>query len=174
VRASALLSDYFSPISGANERKRGAKLIKEQNYVTAILAENSDAGPSQVVNVMVGLSVYKFAYCIRLVVHVQLFIISFVLFCYRLTVDVTESGTQFLERELIMFVRSVHYSDYLEQDLCIQDDITIGYPLHCVLCQVNWCLAVRDKKFMHNMTTGHSHTTKTCLSDIIRFSLHLI
>jgi hypothetical protein len=75
-----------------------------------------------VVNVMVGLSVYKFAYCIRLVVHVQLFIISFVLFCYRLTVDVTESGTQFLQRELIMFVRSVHYSDYLEQDLCIQDD----------------------------------------------------
>jgi hypothetical protein len=33
-----------------------------------------------VVNVMVGLSVYKFAYCIRLVVYVQLFIISFVLF----------------------------------------------------------------------------------------------
>jgi hypothetical protein len=33
-----------------------------------------------VVNVMVGLSVYKFAYCIRLVVHVQLFIISFVQF----------------------------------------------------------------------------------------------
>jgi hypothetical protein len=33
-----------------------------------------------VVNVMVGLSVYKFAYCIRLVVHVQLFIISFMLF----------------------------------------------------------------------------------------------
>jgi hypothetical protein len=33
-----------------------------------------------VVNVMAGLSVYKFAYCIRLVVHVQLFIISFVLF----------------------------------------------------------------------------------------------
>jgi hypothetical protein len=33
-----------------------------------------------VVNVMVGLSVYKFAYCIRLVVHVQLFIISLVLF----------------------------------------------------------------------------------------------
>jgi hypothetical protein len=31
-------------------------------------------------NVMVGLSVYKFAYCLRLVVHVQLFIISFVLF----------------------------------------------------------------------------------------------
>jgi hypothetical protein len=33
-----------------------------------------------VVNVMVGLSVYTFAYCNRLVVHVQLFIISFVLF----------------------------------------------------------------------------------------------
>jgi hypothetical protein len=35
-----------------------------------------------VVNVMVGLSVYKFAYCIKLVglVHVQLFIISFVQF----------------------------------------------------------------------------------------------
>jgi hypothetical protein len=73
-----------------------------------------------------------------------------------------------------MFVRSVHYSDYLEQDLCTQDEFTIGYPLHCVLCQVNWCLAVRDKKFMHNMTTGHSHTTKTCFSDIIVFSLHLI
>jgi hypothetical protein len=67
-----------------------------------------------------------------------------------------ESGTQFFQRELIMFVHSVHYSDYLEQDLCIQD----------VLCQVNWCLAVRDKKFMHNMITGHSYTTKTCLSDI--------
>jgi hypothetical protein len=68
-----------------------------------------------------------------------------------------------------MFVRSVHYSDYLEQveqDLRIQDEFTIGYPLHRVLCQVNWCLAVRDKKFMHNMTTGHSHTRKACLSDI--------
>jgi hypothetical protein len=83
-----------------------------------------------------------------------------------------ESGTQFFQRELIMFVRSVHYSDYLEQDLCIQDEFTIGYPLHCVLCQVNWCLAVRDKKFMHNMTTGHSRTTNTCFSDIIMFSLH--
>jgi hypothetical protein len=50
-----------------------------------------------------------------------------------------ESGTQFFQRELIMFVRSVHYSDYLEQDLCIQDEFTIGYPLHRVLCQVNWC-----------------------------------
>jgi hypothetical protein len=48
----------------------------------------------------------------------------------------------------------------------MQDEFTIGFPLHCVLCQVNWCLAVRDKKFMHNMTAGHSHTTKTCLSDI--------
>jgi hypothetical protein len=81
-----------------------------------------------VVNVMVGLSVYKFTYCIRLVVHVQLFIISFVLFWYRLTVDVTESGTQFLQRELIMFVRSVHYSDYLEQDFCIQDDYYYRLP----------------------------------------------
>jgi hypothetical protein len=73
-----------------------------------------------------------------------------------------------------MFVHSVHYSDYLEQDLCIQDEFTIGNPLHRVLCQVNWCLAlaVRDKKFMHNMTTDHSHTTKTCSSDIIMFSLH--
>jgi hypothetical protein len=33
-----------------------------------------------VVNVRVGLSAYKFAYCIRLVVHVQLFIISLVQF----------------------------------------------------------------------------------------------
>jgi hypothetical protein len=33
-----------------------------------------------VVNVIVGLSVYKFAYCNRLVVHVQFFIISSVLF----------------------------------------------------------------------------------------------
>jgi hypothetical protein len=72
-----------------------------------------------------------------------------------------ESGTQFFQRELIMFVRRVHYSDYLEQDLCVQDEFTIGYPLHCVLCQVNWYLAVHDKKFMHNMTAGHSHTTKT-------------
>jgi hypothetical protein len=27
--------------------------------------------------------------------------------------------------ELMMFVRSVHCSDYLEQDLCIQDEFTI-------------------------------------------------
>jgi hypothetical protein len=27
--------------------------------------------------------------------------------------------------ELMMFVRSVHYSDYLEHDLCIQDEFTI-------------------------------------------------
>jgi hypothetical protein len=40
-----------------------------------------------------------------------------------------ESGTQFFQRELIMFVRSVQYSDYLEQNLCIQDEFTIGYPL---------------------------------------------
>jgi hypothetical protein len=33
-----------------------------------------------------------------------------------------ESGRQFFQRELIMFVHSVHYSDYLEQDLCIQDE----------------------------------------------------
>jgi hypothetical protein len=72
-----------------------------------------------------------------------------------------------------MFVHSVHYSDYLEQDLCIQDEFTIGHPLHHhELCQVNWCLAVCDKKIMHNMTTGHSHTTKTCFSDTIVFSLH--
>jgi hypothetical protein len=36
-----------------------------------------------------------------------------------------KSGTQFFQRELIMFVRSVHYSDYLEHDLCIQDEFTI-------------------------------------------------
>jgi hypothetical protein len=72
-----------------------------------------------------------------------------------------------------MFVHSVHYSDYyLEQDLCIQDGFTIGYPIHHVLCEVNWCSAVRDKKCMHNMTIGDSQTTKTCLSDIIMFSLH--
>jgi hypothetical protein len=79
---------------------------------------------------------------------------------------------QFFQRELIMFEHSVHYSDYLEQDLCIQDEFTIGNPLDCVLCQVNLCLAVRDKKFMHNMTTGRGHTTKTCFNDIIVFSLH--
>jgi hypothetical protein len=38
------------------------------------------------------------------------------------------SGTQFFLRgggELMMFVRSVHYSDYLEHDLCIQDEFII-------------------------------------------------
>jgi hypothetical protein len=40
------------------------------------------------------------------------------------------SGTQFFfggggRGELMMFVRSVHYSDYLEHDLCIQDEFTI-------------------------------------------------
>jgi hypothetical protein len=34
-----------------------------------------------VVNVMVGLSVYKFAYCLRLIVHVQQYCLSSVL-CY--------------------------------------------------------------------------------------------
>jgi hypothetical protein len=43
----------------------------------------------------------------------------------------------------MMFVRSVHYSDYLEHDLCIQDEFTIPTS---PLCQVNSCLAVRDKK----------------------------
>jgi hypothetical protein len=81
-----------------------------------------------------------------------------------------ESGTQFFQRD--MFVRSVHYSDYLEQDLCIQDEFTIPTPPCSLLCQVSWCLAVRDNKFMRNMTTGHSRTTKTCFSDIIVFSLH--
>jgi hypothetical protein len=38
-----------------------------------------------------------------------------------------ESGTEFFQRELIMFVHSVNYSDYLEQDLCIQDEFTVGY-----------------------------------------------
>jgi hypothetical protein len=36
-----------------------------------------------------------------------------------------KSGTQFFQTELIIFVRSVHYSDYLEPDLCIQDEFTI-------------------------------------------------
>jgi hypothetical protein len=40
---------------------------------------------------------------------------------------------QFFQRELIMFEHSVHYSDYLEQDLCIPDEFTIGNPLHCVM-----------------------------------------
>jgi hypothetical protein len=71
-----------------------------------------------------------------------------------------------------MFVRSVHYSDYLEHDLCIQDEF-IG-PLHRVFSQVNWCLAVRGKKFMRNMTTGHSRTTKTCFSGIIVSSIRMI
>jgi hypothetical protein len=38
------------------------------------------------------------------------------------------SGTQFFfvgGGELMMFVRSVHYSAYLEHDLCIQDEFTI-------------------------------------------------
>jgi hypothetical protein len=69
-----------------------------------------------------------------------------------------------------MFVRSVHYSDYLEHDLCIQDEFT--YPLHPILCQVNWCLAVRGKKLLRNIATGHSRTTKTCFNDVIVFSLH--
>jgi hypothetical protein len=36
-----------------------------------------------------------------------------------------KSGMQFSPVELIMFVCSVHYSDYLEHYLCIQDEFTI-------------------------------------------------
>jgi hypothetical protein len=36
-----------------------------------------------------------------------------------------KSGTQFFQTELIMFVCSVHYSDHLEHDLCMQDEFTI-------------------------------------------------
>jgi hypothetical protein len=35
--------------------------------------------------------------------------------------------------ELIMFVRSVHYSDYLEHDLCIQDELTIPTTSPCIM-----------------------------------------
>jgi hypothetical protein len=36
-----------------------------------------------------------------------------------------KSGTQFFQTELIVFLRRVHYSDYLEHDLCIQDEFTL-------------------------------------------------
>jgi hypothetical protein len=39
VRASELLADYFSPISGANKRRRGTKLIKAKNDAIAIFSE---------------------------------------------------------------------------------------------------------------------------------------
>jgi hypothetical protein len=32
-------------------------------------------------------------------------------------------------------------------------------------------IAVRGKKLLHNIATGHSHTTKTCFNDVIVFSM---
>jgi hypothetical protein len=69
-----------------------------------------------------------------------------------------------------MFVRSVHYSDYLEHDLCIQDEFTI--PTSPCIMSSQLVLSSTWQKIMRNMTTGHSRTTKTCFSDIIVFSLH--
>jgi hypothetical protein len=36
-----------------------------------------------------------------------------------------KSDEQFFQMDLVMFVSSVHYSDHLEHDLCIQDEFTI-------------------------------------------------
>jgi hypothetical protein len=69
-----------------------------------------------------------------------------------------------------MFVRSNHYSDYLEHDLCIQDKFTISTS-PCIMPS-HWCLAVRGKKLLRNIATGHNRTTKTCFNDVIVFSLH--
>jgi hypothetical protein len=56
-----------------------------------------------------------------------------------------------------MFVRSVHYSDYLEHALCIQDDFTI--PTSPCIMSSQLVLSSTWQNFMRNVTTGHSRTT---------------
>jgi hypothetical protein len=80
-----------------------------------------------------------------------------------------KSGTHFFQTEL-MFVRSVHYSDYLEHDLCIQDEFTIPTSPYIMSSQL--VLSSTWQKLLRNMATGHSPTTKICFNDVIVFSLH--
>jgi hypothetical protein len=67
-----------------------------------------------VVNIMVYIFITLHT---ALVVHVQLFMINFVLDWSKLLEQVMKSGMQFFLMRLVMFVCSVLYSDHLEHDL---------------------------------------------------------
>jgi hypothetical protein len=67
-----------------------------------------------------------------------------------------KSGAQFFQTELIMLVRTAHYSDYLEHDLCIQDEFTI--PISSCIMSGQLVLSGMWQKLLRNIATGHSRS----------------
>jgi hypothetical protein len=60
-----------------------------------------------------------------------------------------------------VLVRSVHYSDYLEHDLCIQDEFTI--PTSPCIMSSHWCIAGHSV-VSHRSPKLHQTCTKTASS----------